>query len=146
MSEIIGVGLLLFLKGKLLVIRELRSKPQYSKYAGMLSFPLETFEKSDITFRKTLSRLAQEELGIINGEIILRNILPDKFNLLPGKPDIATYYGVADFAGSSEHIFVPQDDDIEVIGWMNPDELLQQKNIRVEVRPILEHFFSQGNN
>lgn len=145
-EEIIGVGLLLFLDGKLLVIRELQSKPQYHKFTGMLSFPLETYEKGDRNFASTVSRLAQEELGIINGEIILRHIVEKRFQLIPNREDISTVYGVADFKGQTNHIFIPQDTDVEIVGWLTPTELLESNSIRVEVRPILEHFFSEEGN
>ena len=140
-TNIVGVGLLLFSDGRLLAVQELQSKPQYHKLAGMISFPLETFDgEKDRTTTDTIIRLLSEELGISNDEVDLWGIAPETFKLIPGRNDVETHYGVGTFLGNPERKFHPSDNDIRVVGWKTPDQLLNEKSIRVEVRPILEDF------
>ena len=141
-TPIIGVGLLLFLGGRLLIVKELKDKPQYHKRKGMLSFPLETFEQEkDVDIRGTINRLLQEELGIIDAtEIDLWGIAPMTFRPIPGREDVEIYYGVGTFRGNNNRTFRPQDTDVEIMGWQTPQQLLNEKLKRVEVDPILRDF------
>ena len=138
---ITGVGLLLFSGGRLMTVRELTSKPEIHKLAGMISFPLETFKQTDENPRGTIKRLLKEELGITNPDHVgVWGIAPKIFKLIPKRDDIQTFYGVANFLGDPETRFQPEDDDIEISGWKTPAQLLNMELIRIEVAPILSHF------
>lgn len=138
---IIGVGLLLFLQNRLLTVKELQGKHHYHKLAGMLSFPLETFKKEDNGIQGTTHRLLQEELGISKEEVDLWGFAPKIFKPIPGRRDIAMFYGVGTFLGNPNRKFRPMDTDVAIAGWKTPTDLLREKSIRVEVRPVLEDFF-----
>ncbi|MDQ1283948.1 MAG: hypothetical protein QG620_296 [Patescibacteria group bacterium] len=143
-ERIFGVGFLLFSKTandslKLFTVEELGSKPRYHKFQGMKSFPLETFEEKDGSFKETILRLLTEEVGIKKSEAKIINIAAPYFQLIPGRNDIYTVYGYGLYLGNSNETFVPNDVDIRFAGWKTIDELLQQY-IRVEVAPILKHF------
>ena len=140
----IGVGLLLFLDGRILTIKELRDKPEIKKEAGMISFPIETLEDEDINPFETIKRLLWEELGLILNQVRFLGFSPNKFNLIPKREDITTLYGVAKFLGSPEYIFVPKDDDIAIAGWKTPWELLsaEKSKVRIEVHSILNDFLA----
>lgn len=144
MKNPIGVGLLLFAKNgwnepKFFAIKELKSKPQYHKYAGMKSFPLETYEEEDISFDVTINRIITEEVGVLPEEVTLLGIDQRNFRLIPERPDIITIYGYGIFHGDPHRKFHPTDDDIEFHGWENVRGILKKK-IRIEVSPILKHF------
>ncbi len=139
-----GVGFLLFFIDengvpRLYTIKELNDKPQYSKCSGMVSFPIETFEEKDVNPQGTIRRLLREEMGILENEVIFFDIAQEVFHPIPGREDIDIFYGYGLFSGNSGKIFVPGDVDIVFAGWKTLEELLAQY-IRVEVRPILEHF------
>ena len=137
----VGIGLILLSsENSLLAIRELRSKPEIHKKAGMLSFPLETFKEKDGNLRATIGRLLEEELGIPIEEVELWGIAPQFFTIIPGRRDIRVYYGVGTYLGDPTREFRPKDDDVEVVGWMTPGGLLMERHIRVEVAPILLDF------
>jgi hypothetical protein len=142
-GHIFGVGFLLFTSGngapRLFTVKELKSKPQYFKSSGMVSFPLETFEEKDGSFKTTIERLLREEIGISPQEVRNCCVVKEKFQLIPGRNDIYTIYGYGLFSGYPKDFFIPEDNDIKFSGWKTIDELLQQ-NTRVETRPILEHF------
>lgn len=139
----IGIALLLFSNGngapRLFTVEELKDKPKYSKFKGMISFPLETFEEDDLIPENTIKRLLQEEVGISFDDLSCCIIAQEVFHPIPGREDIDILYGYGIFKGNPENIFTPEDDDIKFAGWKTPDELLQQY-VRVEVRPIIEHF------
>ncbi|MFZ2975648.1 MAG: NUDIX hydrolase [Candidatus Moraniibacteriota bacterium] len=141
----IGVGLLLFLDGRILTVKELRSKPEIKKEAGMVSFPLETLKDKDANPDGTIKRLLWEELGLLPNQVNFWGISPNKFNLFTERKDITTFYGVAKFLGNPGHLFIPKDDDIAIAGWKTPWELLstEKSKVRIEVHPILNHFLSQ---
>ena len=144
MDNIIGIGLLLFSSGSIMTVRELKSKPHYHKSRGMLSFPVETFDKdADDTLEDTLLRLSEEELGMRRDEIDILGIIPEIFNPVPDRKDIDIRYGLAAFIGNPYRVFTPKDGEVEIIGWMKPENLYNSVPIRVEVRPILEDFFSR---
>ncbi len=143
---IIGVGLLLFapINGgapELFTVEELRDKPKISKRAGMWSFPLETFEASDICPRNTIYRLIQEEIDMsISPELIeILEFSRQEFRPIPGREDITILYSFGLFKGEKGRIFKPQDDDVKPVGWKTFDELLAHE-VRVEVAPILGHY------
>lgn len=144
---ITGVGFLLFcfIDGflKIFTVRELKSKPAIYKEAGMLSFPLETYEETDGDYAKTIERLLKEEVGIPPSEVAICRVFEEKFKLIPGREDVETAYGYGIFLGNHSCTFIPCDDDIEFGGWMSIKELLTYR-IRVEVEPIIKHFLSQG--
>ncbi|MDZ4385279.1 MAG: NUDIX hydrolase, partial [Candidatus Moranbacteria bacterium] len=122
-----------------------RNKPQYHKYAGMLSFPIETFDgNKDSNLTDTLVRLSREELGISNAdEMRILGIIPTVFNPIPERRDIHIRYSLGAFLGDPHRIFVPEDKDVEIVGWMKPEKLHASHPIRIEVKPILEDFFSR---
>lgn len=144
-KKIFGVGFLLFTRGsngnepRLFTIEELGSKPQYHKFQGMKSFPLETYEEKDGNFRATIKRLLEEETGIENGYAKILSVAAPYFQLIPGRDDIYTVYGYGIYTGNPEKDFKPKDNDIRFAGWKTITELLQQ-HIRIEVAPILKHF------
>jgi len=144
-AMIIGVGFLLFapINGadKLFVLRELKSKPELHKRSGMLSFPLETFESRDGCPKATIYRLIEEEMGISQGKAQILGFSTQSFCLIPGRPDVLTFYGFGRFIGDPNQSFHPADDDIEFVDWMKPEDLLGQF-VRVEVAPILGHFLN----
>ncbi len=140
----IGVGFLLFStdskNSKIFVVRELKDKPEIYKRKGMLSFPLETFKKSDGGFDGTLDRLIVEEIGVPRNMVLVDRIVPENFYLIPGRSDIITVYGYGFFRGNpAAHLF-PSDDDIAFAGWYTCEELLNYPLTRVETAPILQHF------
>jgi len=146
MGIVTGIGLLLFSNGRILTVRELRDKPQYCKTAGMISFPVETFDKNqDRNLEDTLSRILQEELGIREAdEVSILGIVPTILRPIPAREDIDIHYGLAAFLGNPNRIFTPEDtDDVEIAGWMKPEKLYETSPIRVEVRPVLDDFFSR---
>ena len=140
MKSVIGIGLILLHNESLLTVRERESKPQYYKEAGMLSFPLETFEEEDGDFRGTINRLLCEELGISREEVELWGMAPENFRLIPGRMDVEVYYGVGVFHGDPRRRFHPKGDDVDVVGWKTPAELMAERPIRIEVVPILNDF------
>lgn len=147
---IFGVGFLLFSKKgngipRLYTVRELESKPQYHKHAGMESFPLETYEKKDGNLEGTAKRLLDEEIGITSQEVESCCLEKTRFNLIPGRKDIFIVYGYGIFTGDPEKIPGPKDKDVVFAGWATPSELLK-KYIRVETSPILCHFFENHSH
>lgn len=143
---IVGVGFLLFSFfekiPKLFVIRELKSKPEIHKRAGMLSFPLETFKKQDGNFKQTIIRLVREEIGIPLHQVKNIVMISKNFHLIPGRKDIMTVYGYGVFTGEKNACFTPTDNDIEFVGWLTCEELLVCPSIRVETAPILQDFLT----
>lgn len=146
-KEILGVGLLLFTpkngtgSPKLFTIKELESKPAFFKERDMVSFPLETYKEKDITIRKTILRLIDEEIGIHPDQVEICNIFSQRFNLIPGRNDIFTAYGFGIFRGDFGQVFQPKDKDVAYFGWRTVPELLRQR-VRIEVKPILDHFMT----
>ena len=146
-KEKLGVGLLLFAEiggnSKIFTIRELEDKPQFSKQAGMLSFPIESFNpERDANEFDTMYRLIDEEIGVPIDQISLLGIIPRIFHPIPGRSDIDIIYGAAHFLGNPKRKFFPIDDDIEFAGWKTSRELLLAPLIRVEVKPILLDYMS----
>lgn len=141
---IIGVGFLLFfiIDGvpKLFVLRELKSKPEIQKREGMLSFPLETYQKTDSNYTNTVIRLLREEIGISPEQVSIEKIISKNFSLIPGRSDIITVYGYGFFHGDLAAYFYPSDNDIAFAGWYSCKDLLDYPLIRVETAPILRHF------
>jgi len=141
MKQIIGIGFLLLSKNNILTVEELKSKPALHKKAGMISFPLETFDsEKDKNFFDTINRLLEEELGVEKEEVFIQGICPKAFNIIPNRNDIVTHYGTGLFLGNPNRVFIPKDTDIRVAGWITPEQLLKNANIRLEVHPILTHF------
>ena len=135
MKIVYGVGLLLFEPtGKLLVLRELESKPYYNKKAGMLSPPLETIEKGE-TNRQAVQRLIYEEIG---GSVEEKPCFFESF-LIKLSKEFSVRLHVYRCNTQKEFVAYPNDTDIEYYGWMHPYEILElatQKRRR-EVEPIL---------
>lgn len=143
MQKLIGVGFLLFISRNILeelfTIKELKDKPQYSRFKGMKSFPLETFREEDGSAENTIRRAMREEIGVTSAEVPIFHMAEEVFHPIPGREDIDILYGYGMFIGNPDRLFVPEDDDIEIAGWKTIPELLRQYK-RVEVEPILEHF------
>ncbi len=142
---IIGVGFLLFSKNELgepcvFTVEELVGKPSISKEAGMISFPLETFQKQDMSEIGTIFRLLEEEVGVHPHFVDICKVSPEKFSLIPGRQDIVTVYGYGTLLGNPGRKFRPKDSDIRFAGWKTLNELLVCR-IRVETTPIIRHFY-----
>ena len=144
-SKIIGVCLLLFSDdGRIITIQELESKLEFHKKAGMVSFPIETFEEwRDASLLHTIYRLLREELGISHNEVSIEGIAPEHFNFIPERDDIIWYYGFGIFLGNPNRKFIPEDTDIRVVGWKTLDQLMAEKSKRIEVDPIINHYRKQ---
>lgn len=129
---IYGVGLILHNPtGHILVIRELVAKPEIEKEAGMLSIPLETTNDGEDSYM-TLIRLLIEEVG---RNLTIRDVRHFK-TFTVKDTEIRCYTGFCDHAKSE---FNPTSDDVEIVGWMTPRGLLQQR-VRREVPPILNAY------
>ena len=147
-EKIVGVGLILYhIDGqgrmRIRVVREKRAKPLIGKEAGMLSFPLETQETQDEgSIIRTMRRCAGEELGIPPERMDECFPVATEFRLFPGVEefDIVTRYGIARYIGTFDAGFSSPSGETEAVGWMTVPELLAQPLIRVETRPICEHF------
>lgn len=144
-----GIGFVLFNHyGEIFTIKELKSKPHYSKEAGMISFPLETQEDFDNGDTDTVERLIEEELDP-RLRAYISCFVRDKnnFNLIPERPDIVTRYhfGFLTKKAPIDDIEIVEK-DVEFHGWMNPTRLFMTDLIRVEVRPILKHLFQNYYN
>lgn len=114
---ITGVVLLLFDdSGRMLLVRELGSKPQLGKYAGQVSPPMETV-RDDEDLPTAICRLIAEEIGVGTDfkPVLFRSfddIIPDVILVV--------------FCGRCGSAFeaVPQDDDIEYAYWDRPEAIL----------------------
>ncbi|HEX8973991.1 MAG TPA: NUDIX domain-containing protein [Patescibacteria group bacterium] len=148
-TNIVGVGLLIFaiVKGlpRIYTVKEKKAKPSIFKEAGMLGPPFETVKEIDRSIEETIWRLIKEETGIPREMIDLQKVIPESFNLIPGRPDIFTMYGYAFYKGEPEDasLFTPEDDDIEFRGWYTMAEL-EEEHLRIEVPFILDHFRKSG--
>lgn len=134
MQIIFGVGLILFAPtGKVLVLRELKSKPHNGKYSGMLSIPFETMEEGE-TKESALKRLIHEEIG--------REVTADLVFFKEFLVELNVNHSVQlfVFTGTVTHQFVacPNDTDVEYYGWMSPQDILRlnPENRRKEVGAI----------
>ncbi len=128
---------------QILVVREKRAKPLIHKQIGMLSLPLETQEEQDRgSTIETMLRCGREELGLQNGDMSEIFPVAAEFRLFPDVEgcDIITRYGTAWYAGNPDRRLVSLSGDTEVVGWMTMSQLLAQPLIRVETRPVCEHF------
>ena len=137
---IYGVGLLLFApSGKIFVLRELVSKPQINKEAGMISIPFETTIKGE-SHIDTLQRLIYEEIG---EELNSKPVFFKKF-LIKASQTHSIEIFVYTASTTNEFIAHPHDNDIIHYGWLTPRELLNIKTERVrqEVNPILTSYLS----
>ena len=148
MGNLVGVGFLLFaLKDgqvKLFVVEELTSKPAILKEAGMVSFPLETYEERDGSHFQTVVRLIDEEMGIPREQVTIYDIFPRAFQGIHGREDIIVFYGYGIFTGDADENFCPNDPEVSFAGWKTITDLLACHKQRVEVGPILSHFVSSG--
>jgi 8-oxo-dGTP pyrophosphatase MutT (NUDIX family) len=131
-----GVGLVLVNPdGYVFVLKELQDKPIIEKVAGMLSFPLETVELPE-TPDETVYRLVREELG---DDITIANLsFVGAFHIIRS----ALTLGYAATCENDLADFRPQSDDVETVGWLHPQDLLQ-RFIRKETEPILRAFLSR---
>lgn len=130
-----GVGLILLARttGRMLVLRELRGKPEIEKKAGMISFPLETVNPREKK-EDAVQRLIVEEIGIPIS--VLPVFFGGEFRIINNVITLASY-GVC----GKEFIATPIDDDVEFFGWTTPQELLcPDKFVRKEVFPVITSF------
>lgn len=138
MNIVRGVGLILFEPtGKILLLRELKSKPRNGKYSGMLSVPLETMEERE-TKESALNRLIYEEIGT---EITTSPVFFKEFFIeLSDNQSVQLFI----FKGTVDREFVarPNDTDVEYYGWMSPQDILQLdlQSRRQEVALILAEY------
>jgi hypothetical protein len=151
-KKIVGVGLILYRvddqgRMRIRVVRETRAKPLIRKKAGMLSFPLETQETQDEgSIIWTMRRCAGEELGISLDQMVECFPVATEFRLFPEieQFDIVTRYGIARYIGTLlDAGFSSPSGDTEAAGWMTVPELLARPLIRVETRPIYDHFLRE---
>lgn len=140
--DIDAVALLVFSRtGRMLVLKELKSKPEYGKWAGMLTFPIETIHDRELKM-EALDRLAREEIGIDLTSLRLVTFFEERiFEFLSGRRGRIFIYVAQSF---EEFIAIPGDyDDVEFFGWKHPEELLLLEGdgiLRKEVAPVLEQF------
>ena len=148
-KSLVCLGFVLFNHlGEIFTIKELKSKPEYFKEAGMISFPLETQEDFDNGDVGTAERLIGEEMDPKLRPYI-SCFIRDKndFNLIPGKSNIVTRYHFGFLTKNAPINDVEiMDDDVEFYGWLKPADLFFADSIRIEVRPILEHLFRNYYN
>lgn len=132
-----GVGLLLLSnKGRLLILKELESKPIIQKVEGMLTFPLETVELHE-GHSDTLERLLTEEVGTVTMHA-LRQLQSFEFI----HPDCKVRIHMYSAKVNAEFVAEPADSDVIHHGWMTPIQLLEHAHKRIEVDPIIRsHFF-----
>ena len=145
MEQIRGFGFLLFsfVNKGMFTVKELNGKESIKKQAGMIGPPFETVKGSESP-EETINRLIIEEIGVPIEQVIICNILEQKFRLIPGRPEIFTSYGYGIFLGDPKQKFKPTDTDIVFAGWRNPAEL-REEFIRIETLPILDHFNKCGH-
>jgi hypothetical protein len=139
---LLGVCFLLFTVGKslrLFTVEEQKAKPSLFKEKGMISPPFETFESRDENAEGTILRLIEEEIGFPISQVEIFSVAKEKFNLIPGNDDIFTTYAVGILNGDPSQERHPKDTDIVFSGWKTMDELFLCK-VRIETRPIFEHF------
>lgn len=132
-----GVGLILIARDtrRILVLRELRNKPEIEKLAGMVSFPLETMEEGEDK-GQVVRRLVDEEIGIkISEEPVF---FGGDFFIVRNARTLAAYAFC-----DAEFVPRPSDGDVQFYGWLYPDELAcSEIFIRKEVGPIIQSFLS----
>ena len=137
-----GVGLLLLSSNiRLLVLKELESKPQSRKQAGMLSFPLETLEVTEAPING-IARLIKEEVDHAQvGNIFALQQLGEYHFTHPGCDVIIHAYQAR---ASHEFEAQPADSDVEHFGWIEPALLIAYQHVRLEVTPIIHALLSQN--
>lgn len=143
---ITGVGLVLCRlyqsQLQVMVVEETHDKVMIGKKQGMRSIPFETFEPQDRTLENTLYRCAREELGMEIKALRMLGVSPVLFRLFPEitEIDIVTRYGIVEYLGNPHQQWVPAAEDTRVVGWMTVDQLYEEPAIRIETRPVLDHF------
>jgi 8-oxo-dGTP pyrophosphatase MutT (NUDIX family) len=139
MKIICGVGLLLREPaGKVLILRELQSKPHYGKYAGMLTLPFETIEDGETTY-DALRRLIHEEIGVEIVEIAV-DLVSFKEFFIELSGDYSAQLFVFTGTVTQQFIACPNDTDVEYYDWMSPQDILRldPRHRRQEVVPIFD--------
>jgi hypothetical protein len=148
-KPLVGIGLVLFNhRGEIFTVREMNSKPQYSKKAGMISFPLETQEDFDDGDFGTVKRLIEEEMDI-RFLAFIDSFIEEKtnFRIIPNRSDIITRYQFAFLNKKApQNDIIIKDKEISFVGWLTPVKLFFSNLVRVEVCPILEHLFKNHHN
>ena len=137
MQIIHGIGFFLSSPaGKILMVRELKSKPHYGKSAGMLSVPFETIEDGE-TKESAIRRLIHEEIGGIEIEIITEPVFFKEFLI---KLSAIHSVRLSVFTGivADEFAAHPNDTDVEYYGWMSLQDILRlnPSGVRQEMIPI----------
>lgn len=141
MKLVSSVGLVLFdPEGRILVLKELESKPHYGKMAGMLSVPIETVEDGENN-DQALVRLVDEEVGVpIDGTLSFFQELRVRLNNSYTER-MYIYKGVCRLA----FVAKPKDTDVQFFGWMLPQRILElpKEQRRLEVDPVVKLFHRQ---
>lgn len=141
MERVLAVALLIVSpKERIFCLEELRDKPHYEKYAGMISFPIETIEEGE-NRERALERLLTEEVGsflLLSDPDFLGEV---DMNFLTGRRSRIFCYSVfspEEFRGN------PSDTDIRFFGWKSFKELLslEENSRRREVFPVFRLFQS----
>lgn len=137
MERILAVALLIFSpRERIFCLEELRDKPQYEKYAGMVSFPIETIEDGEGR-ESALERLLVEEVGSslsfsdpdFLGEVSMEFRTGEKSRIF-----CYAVFSREEFQGN------PSDTDIRFFGWKSFEELLSlgEDSRRREVLPVFD--------
>lgn len=137
--EKVGVGVLLFApSGRILVMKELVSKPSIGKEAGMISFPLETMRPGE-SREDTVVRLLFEEIG--RSDLRITPIFfGGEMHIVSNAVTLACFALLLE----GEFEVFPQDNDVIFHEWMYPADLKKYVPIRKEVIPVLEAFKNHG--
>ncbi len=145
MDIVLKVGFLLFYEETeetFFVVRELHDKPEINKEIGMLSIPLITMTRQDLSFQTAIWRLLRKEVGITDSrQVEILGVFNEVFTPIRGRPNCKIVYGYGLLMDRSFRQFDPEDPGIETVGWMTPLELLKrEEKIRMEVPLIVTHF------
>lgn len=121
------------------MLTELHDKPQYEKFAGMKSFPIETMHPEEGQ-DEAIERLLREEVGGFS--ILSRPYRIGEVNMCfstgeTSKVFCFTALSPDEFCGN------PADTDICPAGWLTESEIISLKDGgRREVIPILQLFLA----
>jgi len=143
-EPVLGVALIVVCTstGRILMLRELKSKPEINKFAGMLGIPCETQLPEEVTrgacWSISLRRLVREEIDPERaGTIALRRITTKRLVL----PHVFLHVGLAEVA--EEFTAAPlHADEVEHGGWYSIEAItaLPEDAQRVEVARIIEQY------
>lgn len=121
LERICGVALILSNGfGRVFVLKELQSKPRFDKHRGDLSIPMETSLDGEFP-EDTLERLLIEEVGM---DVCLVDVEQVGVYDLFGCVDLTVFHARY---GNGKLFEGVVRDELETIGWMAPEELLNRR-------------------